>query len=144
MLYPQLPDDALGVMAITAQDLYPSPDWNYVFGQSSLKNRVSVTSMYRFQDQAPSRSLNRLLKVSTHEILHMLSIKHCTHAQCLMNGSNNLAETDRRPNRLCSQCLGKLAWNLQIEPQAKLESIAKFFQDHQLRDESERLMQDLK
>ncbi|MGE8553939.1 MAG: hypothetical protein ACN6OB_08375 [Chryseobacterium jejuense] len=35
-------------MGITERDLFPRPDWNYVFGLASYENGVGVTSMYRF------------------------------------------------------------------------------------------------
>ncbi|MGB0431731.1 MAG: archaemetzincin [Bacteroidia bacterium] len=143
LLKQRLPKDAIGMMAITATDLYPKPSWNYVFGLSSLKNRVSVTSMYRFEDDDSAKSLNRLLKVSTHEIVHMLSMKHCINALCLMNGSNHLAETDRKPNHLCSECTGKLMWNLNKSPMERLNELSNFFKKHGFEVENERLLKDI-
>jgi archaemetzincin len=143
LLKQRLPKDAIGMMAITATDLYPKPSWNYVFGLSSLKNRVSVTSMYRFKDDDNAKSLNRLLKVSTHEIVHMLSMKHCINALCLMNGSNHLAETDRKPNHLCSECTGKLMWNLNKNPMERLNALSNFFKKHGFEVENERVIKDI-
>jgi archaemetzincin len=34
-------------MAITEKDLYPKPDWNFVFGLASYTEQIGVTSMYR-------------------------------------------------------------------------------------------------
>src|SRR3972149_9611961 len=39
-----LPADAFCVLAITMEDLYPEPSWNFVFGQASLRERVGVYS----------------------------------------------------------------------------------------------------
>jgi archaemetzincin len=44
ILKANLPKDAFCVMAITMQDLYPDPSWNFVFGQASLRERVGVWS----------------------------------------------------------------------------------------------------
>jgi archaemetzincin len=112
-----IPPDAIVVMAITSKDLYPSDSWNFVFGQARLKKRVGVSSMFRYSD-APLDSSNfhicleRFIKTSSHEIGHMFSCQHCTHAVCGMNGSNSLYEADARPNRLCSDYMKKLYWNL--------------------------------
>lgn len=50
----------------------------------------------------------RFLQVMTHEVCHMFGLKHCIWMQCLMNGSNHLEESDRRPPHLCPVCLRKL------------------------------------
>ena len=47
-------------------------------------------------------------QVMTHEIGHMFGIKHCVYHNCAMNGSNHLAESDRRAASLCPICLRKL------------------------------------
>ena len=113
LLPARIPEDAIVVMAVTAKDLYPSDDWNYVFGQATIKKRVGVSSIYRFSTPDMDSMtypvcLERLIKTSSHEIGHMFSVQHCTHAVCVMNGSNSLWESDSRPNRLCSDCLKKL------------------------------------
>ena len=43
----ELPDDAIALIALTAQDLYPTPDWSFVFGMADLRNRVGVVSLSR-------------------------------------------------------------------------------------------------
>ena len=43
----QLPADAYCLLGVTMDDLYPSPLWNYVFGQASLKSRVGIYSFAR-------------------------------------------------------------------------------------------------
>jgi archaemetzincin len=42
----------------------------------------------------------------------MFGLAHCTYFNCLMNGSNHLTESDRRPLHLCPVCLRKLQWNI--------------------------------
>ena len=91
----EIPGDGIIIMGLTAQDLYPKPEWNYVFGLASYSQRTAVTSMFRFtdstfSDENYSLCLSRLIKTSTHEIGHMFTIAHCTHASCLMNGSNHI------------------------------------------------------
>lgn len=131
------PDDGIVIMAITPLDLYPSSDFNFVFGQARTKNRVGVSSFNRFITEPLDSAnyglvLNRLIKTSSHEIGHMFTCLHCTHAVCLMNGSNSLWESDSRPNRLCSECLRKLHWNLGFDVTTRLEKLRQYFVKHNL------------
>jgi archaemetzincin len=137
ILEKNIPPDAIVVMAVTAKDLYPSDSWNFVFGQASTKKRVGVSSIYRFTDIAMDSTtypicLERLIKTSSHEIGHMFSCQHCTHAVCVMNGSNSLPESDQRPNRLCSECHMKLCWNLGFNVPDRLLALDQFFMRHTL------------
>jgi archaemetzincin len=117
----RVPSDAFCVLAITMEDLYPEPSWNFVFGQASLRERVGVYSFARYdpafygQPRGPGYEtllLRRSCKVLAHETGHMFGLAHCTFFNCLMNGSNHLAESDRRPLHLCPVCLRKLQWSI--------------------------------
>lgn len=55
-----------------------------------------------------STLLLRSCKTMTHEIGHMFGIKHCQWLTCVMQGSNHLEESDRRPLDFCPICLRKL------------------------------------
>jgi archaemetzincin len=73
------PDDALAYLAFTSSDLYPQDDWNFVFGQANLRQRVGVWSIYRFGDPAESepafqKCLRRTLSTASHETGHILTI----------------------------------------------------------------------
>lgn len=132
-----VPADGFVVMAITTKDLYPSPKWNFVFGQAKLKERVGVSSMYRYCGEAldtggTSDCIGRMIKTSSHEIGHMLGCLHCTNAICVMNGSNSLGESDLRPNRLCSDCHRKLQWNLGFGVKQRLIRLKEYFAQHGL------------
>ncbi len=134
----EIPGDGIVIMGLTAQDLYPKPEWNYVFGLASYVQRTAVTSMFRFadptfSDENYSLCLSRLIKTSTHEIGHMFTIAHCTHASCLMNGSNHIVELDSSPNALCSVCLAKLSWNLEFDNNQRFEKLISFCTKHQLK-----------
>lgn len=133
----KIPDDGIVIMGLTSRDLYPQPDWNYVFGLASYSKRKAVTSMYRFEDDDfrdgnYSLCLNRLIKTSTHEISHMFTIPHCVHAECLMNGANHLRELDGQPNALCSVCLAKLSWNLEFNNVKRMKKMISFYKKHKL------------
>jgi archaemetzincin len=102
-----LPTNGFCIVGITMRDLYPAPSWNFVFGEASLDDRVGVFSFARYDPQfygieARDRDalvLRRSCKVLAHETAHMFGIQHCVFFNCLMNGSNHLDESDRRPLR---------------------------------------------
>lgn len=131
VLAPRLPKDAVALIAFTATDLYPDPKWNFVFGQASLRERVGVWSIYRNGDPDKSDAsfrlcLLRTLKTATHETGHMFSIRHCTAYECNMCGSNNRAESDRRPVTLCPECLPKILWASRADARGRFKKLATF------------------
>jgi archaemetzincin len=120
--------DAFCILAIMMEDLYPEPAWNFVFGQASLRERVGVYSFARydpaFYGEPPTGDhqnliMRRSCKVLAHETGHMFGLAHCVHFNCLMNGSNHLAESDRRPLHLCPVCLRKLQWSIGFDVLAR-------------------------
>jgi archaemetzincin len=133
----RMPADAFCVLAITMEDLYPEPSWNFVFGQASLRERVGVYSFARYDPAFYSEPRNpgyetllprRSCKVLAHETAHMFGLAHCTFFNCLMNGSNHLAESDRRPLHLCPVCLRKLQWSIGfdvLERYSAMERVAR-------------------
>lgn len=129
------PNDGLALMAFTAKDLYPKPDWNYVFGLGSYTHHVGVTSVFRLAQADDTTFNRRLAAISTHEIGHMLSISHCLHARCVMNGTNGLYETDVIPLRPCSECQQKLYHTLQYDNLHRLQQLSRFCQDHGWQDD---------
>ncbi|MDQ8180166.1 archaemetzincin [Pelagicoccus sp. SDUM812005] len=124
------PDDAYAVIAFTTVDLYPDDSWNFVFGLANLRESVGVFSFARYGDREKdgNRYLERALKVMTHEIGHMYGMKHCTYYHCLMNGSNNLGETDRAPLHLCPVCLRKLHEATQPDHLMRYTKLKKTYQ----------------
>jgi archaemetzincin len=141
VLRPSRPKDALAYICFTSSDVYPDEDWNFVFGQASLRDRTGVWSVYRFGDPAEGdeafrQCLRRTLHTASHEMGHILTIQHCTAFQCNMNGSNSLPESDRQPLHFCPVCLRKVLWNLQAEPDAYLTGLQEFCEQHKLEDEA--------
>ncbi len=149
LLKPYKKKDAIVTMAITEKDLYPKPEWNFVFGLASYFDGVGVTSMYRFNDKKLTqnnfkKSLTRLLKTSSHEIGHMFGLSHCVYANCVMNGSNSLVETDSRTLRLCSLCQEKLHSNISYDNEKRLNELLHFLQENNLDEEYKILYKDKK
>jgi archaemetzincin len=146
ILQPNIPADAIVVMAVTAKDLYPKDSWNYVFGEAYTKKRTGVSSLHRYYEDGKDNTLclKRFIKTSSHEISHMFSLLHCTHAVCAMNGTNHLIEADSKPNRLCSVCLSKLYWNLEFNNTERLSALKGFFKKHSLESDYALAEKDLK
>ena len=145
VLAPALPRDAVCLQGVTMVDLYPEDSWNYVFGQASLRQRVGIYSLVRFQptfwgeEESPATrrlALRRSLKTIVHETGHMFGVWHCQTFECVMNGSNHLAESDARPVHLCPECLRKFRWNLGFDVIKRYEALRAFYEKHGLSDEA--------
>ena len=134
-----VPNDAHCVLSILLDDLYPSNDWNFVFGLASYYKKVCVFSFARFDplffgENRPPNFDNYLLYRScntlVHEICHTFGLSHCIYYKCLMNGSNSLEEQLRRPLIECPVCLRKLYEVIGFdckERYKKLKDICKLF-----------------
>ena len=141
----RLPDDAFALMAITMEDLYPEPSWNFVFGMASLRERVGVQSFAR-QDPAffaeprgadwKQIALRRATWTLVHEIGHMFGLTHCTYWECVQAGSNNQAEADRRPLHPCPVCLRKLQSAVEFDPAVREDELARVLKELGIADEA--------
>lgn len=148
VLIKRKPKDGIILMGITERDLFPKPEWNYVFGLASYEDGVGVTSMYRFSNGYLStsnfnQSLERLIKISSHEIGHMFGVTHCLNANCVMNGTNSLPETDRHFTRACSLCQQKLNSSISYDNQKRLLELKYFFEKQHLNADIIRAEKDL-
>jgi archaemetzincin len=145
--------DAFCVLAVTMEDLYPEPSWNFVFGQASLRERVGVYSFARYdpafygEPRVPNYEtllLRRSCKVFAHETSHMFGLAHCTFFNCLMNGSNHLAESDRRPLHLCPVCLRKLQWSIGFDVLERYEALERVTRADGFADEADWLSNEIR
>ena len=138
VLEPERPADALAYLALTASDLWPGKGWNFVFGQANLRQRTGVWSIYRNGDPGEDLTLCLRLTLGTesHELGHVLTLRHCTAFRCLMNGSNHQGERDATPLHPCPVCLRKLCWNLRVEPVPHLTKLKAFCEQNALDAES--------
>ena len=145
VLAENLPENAFCVVAITMRDLYPGPSWNFVFGEASLRDRVGVYSFARYDPQfyginSSNRDyliLRRSCKVLAHETCHMFGIQHCIYFNCLMNGSNHLEESDRRPLHLCPVDLRKLHYSIGFDINQRYRNLLEFFKSMHFDDEAQ-------
>lgn len=136
ILKANLPKDAFCVMAITMEDLYPDPSWNFVFGQASPRERVGAYSFARydpaFYGQKRDKNYQKLLlwrscKVLVHEIGHMFGLNHCIYFHCVLNGSNHLKESDARPMHLCPVCLHKLQHSIGFDVATRYGNLFRYY-----------------
>ena len=141
----RLPDDAFALLDTTMVDLYPDPQWNFVFGQASLRDRVGVYSFARYdpkfygETRPDSRQLmlRRSCKVLAHETGHMFGIAHCIWYRCLMNGSNHIGEADSRPLHLCPVDLRKLQWSVGFDITKRYRNLLAFDAEAGFEDEAQ-------
>jgi archaemetzincin len=132
-----LPKDAAALIAFTNDDLYPDDTMSFVFGQASLENRVGVWSLARLEFKANRATfLQRTLKIAAHETGHMFSMRHCTKYECVMSGTNHIAETDRRPIDACPECTAKICWLSDIAVAERYKKLADFFRKNGLAKEA--------
>ncbi len=138
VLKPVLPNDAAALIAFTNEDLYPGDEnMFFVFGQASFADRVGVYSLFRLDDFADNDTfLRRTLKIAVHETGHMFSMRHCTKYECVMSGTNHLAETDSRPVDACPECMAKACWLSDITPADRYKRLADFCRRNGLQNEA--------
>jgi archaemetzincin len=141
VIKPRRTRDAVALLGLTTADLWPGRDWNFVFGQASLSERVGVWSLARYgrldgTDDEARQFRRRLFKVAVHETGHMFGIAHCTAYECGMNGSNHLEEMDNRPFSLCPECVQKVWWACRADPLKRYEALADFGKRHGLETEA--------
>lgn len=94
---------------IVGVDLYTN-GFNFVFGQAELNGQAAVVSVNRLKGGVKSREiyLKRLRTEVVHEAGHIFGLEHCLNPYCVMYFSNNLKDTDRKGDKLCAVCTGKL------------------------------------
>ncbi|HWA26432.1 MAG TPA: archaemetzincin [Lacunisphaera sp.] len=140
----RLPEDAYCLLGVTMEDLYPKPTWNFVFGQASLVERVGIFSLARYDPAfwGDERGkdyrdviLQRTCKVLVHEAAHMFGLPHCIHFECVVNGSNSMAETDAQPQHLCVVCLRKIYLATGFDPVRRYRDLAAFYRERKWWDE---------
>jgi archaemetzincin len=130
----RVPASSLGLFGLMGSDLY-GLGLNFVFGEALLSERAGIYSVHRF-GREPRPLLRRALKLASHEIGHLFGIQHCVFYECVMNGTNSLAETDRRPLHLCPVCRAKLQGNLRFDPVKRYRALAAFYRKHSLVEEA--------
>lgn len=96
------PGPALG-LGLTGCDI-GTPVLTYVLGESQLGGRMAVVSTYRLTGVGHRIKLERLVKISLHEMAHVLGLGHCWQPQCLMRSPRNVDQIDELPLDFCDTC----------------------------------------
>jgi archaemetzincin len=97
------------VVGIVNVDLF-IPIFTHVFGEAREGGKCAVVSLYRLRVNADGSSpsealiLERLLKVTLHEIGHLFDVVHCYDTECLMHFSGRLDQLDELPLHFCHYC----------------------------------------
>lgn len=83
-------------------------DWG-IFGLGYRPGPSCVISTFRLSDNNESKFIDRIKKVSLHELGHNLGLDHCTSQHCLMRDAAETIKTiDLVKIRLCDKCKEKL------------------------------------
>ncbi|MFT3840025.1 MAG: archaemetzincin [Myxococcaceae bacterium] len=125
------PKDSVGLLGITAVDLYPDPTWNFVFGQAHGVEKVGVMSMARHGDPNAdfSTAARRMSAIAVHELGHMFGVHHCVAYECVMNGSNSQQESDSEPMEPCPADTAKLARYFGFDPKVRAAAVRDLYRD---------------
>jgi archaemetzincin len=140
ILKKKLPKDGCVILGLTATDLWPGRNWNFVFGEASIRERVGVWSMYRNgkadgTEEEFNICLLRTLKTAIHETGHMFSMLHCTAYECCMCGSNSRVESDTKPLAFCPECMAKLCWMTKTDPLTRFKSLIEFCEKYNFKSD---------
>ncbi len=101
--------EAFRILGVTAGDLY-IPIFTFVFGEAQLNGRAALISIFRPRGDAGEPAppgpvlLERLIKLSLHELGHTFGLEHCLKEGCLMEFSTNLEKLDRKHMAFCDYC----------------------------------------
>lgn len=129
-LKPLRREESWGIMAVTALDLHAGGGREGIYGETLLYGRTGIFSMARFGNpeagaKAYREVLTRTLKCATHEVGHLLSLRHCKTYRCTMNGRIGLEKFDASPTSLCPDCLTKLVFAMEdVDPVARFRRLA--------------------
>ncbi|XP_048347773.1 archaemetzincin-2 [Sphaerodactylus townsendi] len=110
-------------------------------GKLKATKKLSPTNYSVFDDyytpEVTSILLLRSCKTLTHEIGHIFGLHHCQWLQCVMQGSNHLEESDRRPLDLCPICLRKLQSALGFNITERYKALKRWMEEESNGTEAE-------
>jgi archaemetzincin len=84
-------------------------DWG-IFGLGELNGKSCIVSTNRLRKGVNTGTyFTRLMRISTHEVGHVLGLPHCPTPKCVMNDANESIKTiDKSTGDLCDKCWTKI------------------------------------
>jgi len=121
ILSAKLPEGCNHVLGLTASDISATkygedgnvkkPEWKYkdwgVFGLGQMSGKSCIVSTHRLKPGVTNaKFLERLRKITSHEIGHNLGLPHCHHSEkCFMRDAvESIATVDAESETLCPHC----------------------------------------
>lgn len=79
-----------------------------IFGLGFCPGNSCVVSTFRYQKNK-TKLLDRITKISSHEIGHNLGLKHCPNTDCVMqDAAEKISTIDNVKMKLCKECQNKI------------------------------------
>jgi archaemetzincin len=106
-------------LGLTSHDLCLS-FVSHVYGQAQLGGRAAVVSLHRLQFFGQSGgaphflALERLAKITLHEMAHLLALTHCRTPGCVMGAVTGLEELDRMILDPCPACEARIVSRIRL------------------------------
>ncbi len=120
----ELPDSINYVVGLTHKDIsitkrtagvIRTPEWRYrdfgIFGLGFRPGTSCIVSSHRLWsgNVSEEKMIERMRKVTLHEIGHMLGLPHCPNTNCIMTDANEKISTiDNNEPKLCDLCKNKI------------------------------------
>jgi archaemetzincin len=101
--------DYFKVIALFDVDLF-IPLFTHVFGEARQNGRVALASLFRLQTHMDGSSppadrvLERVAKITLHEMGHLLNLLHCDDDRCLMHFCGSVDRLDQTAFNFCRHC----------------------------------------
>ncbi len=102
-------------LVIINSDIYSNSS-TFVFGEAEVNGKIGIISLARLHEYSLDIEIlkQRICKEATHEIGHIMGLRHCQNKLCVMSFSPSLAEVEKKLSRFCPDCMHLLVETLFI------------------------------
>lgn len=114
----------------TCQDLQPCQSTASVGREPELDNLLRSALPPGCEFQIDCRLLRRLFRVISHEICHVLGMRHCQYYTCTLNATASILNVDVQPLLLCPICVRKLQIALKFDLMHRYKNLHSFLSLH--------------